>query len=114
MPSLHSIHAAQEGRIAAEPLHRDGGRVSGAHEPHHRGKVHSAPPQLSSPLQSEADPSTQNAAVAEIANLIASLESLSTQAQNLPLSPPSPAQAGPARGYRPQTTDYTQLAGDAQ
>jgi hypothetical protein len=50
--------------------------------------------------------------VAELGQLISSLGSLSAQAQSLPLTPPS-LPGLPQGGYRPQSTDYTQLIGDA-
>lgn len=56
--------------------------------------------------------SPETSAVAELGNLIASLGSLASQAQSLPLSPPT-IPGLPQSGYRPAATDYTQLSDDS-
>jgi len=56
--------------------------------------------------------SPESAALAELNGLISSLGSLSAQAQNLPLSPPT-LPGLPQGGYRPQSTDYTQFVDDS-
>jgi len=110
---LSSVHSIHEGSIAAKPFEPQSGRVTGAHgHHHHHGRAHAAASAPSTPL--EGDASTENAVVAELSNLMASLQSLSSQAQSLPLNAPAPSQVAPGQGYRPQLTDYGQLAGDAQ
>ena len=57
--------------------------------------------------------SPENSAVAELGGLISSLGSLSSQAQSLPLSAPTLPGLPQGQSYRPQATDYTQLADDS-
>ncbi|MBV9718005.1 MAG: hypothetical protein JOZ77_01690 [Candidatus Eremiobacteraeota bacterium] len=84
----------------------DNGRVHGSES----GRVHGS---SSGTLAGETAESPQSEAIAELSTLISSLSSLATQAQGLPLSPPS-LPGLPQSGYQPQSTDYTQFAGDAE
>ncbi len=61
---------------------------------------------------SGAGDSPESSAIAELNGLISSLGSLSAQAQNLPLSPPT-LPGLPQGGYQPQSTDYTQFVDDS-
>jgi hypothetical protein len=95
MSSVPPIH---EGSVYSKPLENAHGSVVAAATAPKSGTVYGESPDES--------------AIAEIGSLISSLGSLSAQAQNLPLSPPSlpGAQNQP---YRPATTDYMQLAEDS-
>jgi hypothetical protein len=94
-----------EGTISARPYH---------HVHHHEdhGHVRGTPPPRAGTISAPVNDSPESAAVAELGTLISSLGSLSQQAQNMPLTPPS-LPALPQSGYRPQATDYTQIIGDA-
>jgi hypothetical protein len=78
-------------------------------------------PSVSGSLEAPVRPATsgdvsdspENAAVAELGGLISSLGSLSSQAQSLPLSAPTLPGLPQGQSYRPQATDYTQLADDS-
>ena len=78
-------------------------------------------PSVSGSLEAPVRPNTsgdvsdspENSAVAELSGLISSLGSLSSQAQSLPLSAPTLPGLPQGQSYRPQATDYTQLADDS-
>ena len=101
MSSLPSI----EGTISAKPF---GNTLCGA-----LGGTLRAPGGESGTLRGESPDSPESAAVAELNNLISSLGTLSSQAQSLPLSAPTLPSLPQNQSYRPQATDYTQLADDA-
>jgi hypothetical protein len=65
------------------------------------------------PISGDVSESPENSAVAELSGLISSLGSLSSQAQSLPLSAPTLPGLPQGQSYRPQATDYTQLADDS-
>ncbi len=65
------------------------------------------------PVSATANDSPENAAIAELSQLISSLGALSSQAQSLPLSPPTPQQLPQQPSYQPQVTDYSQFGSDA-
>ncbi len=56
--------------------------------------------------------SPESSAIAELSSLISSLGSLSAQAQNLPLTPPSLPGLPQNGGYQTQPTDYMQFVDD--
>ena len=91
-----------EGTISAKPL---------AEAPRY-GTIAGSPPPVTGRISGDSADSPQNAAVAELGTLLSSLNSLSAQAQNLPLSPPT-LPGLPQGGYQPQATDYTQFCDDA-
>ena len=101
MSSLSSI----EGTISAKPF---GNTLCGGLN----GTLR-APNGASGTVRGESPDSPESAAVAELGNLISSLGTLSSQAQSLPLSPPTLPQLPQNQNYRPQATDYTQLADDS-
>ncbi len=113
MVSVHSVH---EGTISAKPFSEGHGRISGADHDRHGGvegpRRHARIAEQAEQSEECAE-SPQNSAAAELSNLISSLGSLSAQAQGLPMTPPSAPSIPQSTGYRPQVTDYTQLAGDA-
>jgi hypothetical protein len=109
---LSSIHSIHDGTIAAKPFEHQNGRISSAPEQHH-GRVHGHHHHHSGEINGDSEASAENTVVAELANLVASLGSLSAQAQSLPLSPPASTQTSQGATYRPQVTDYG-LGGDAE
>lgn len=94
-----------EGTLAAKPLSAIAGTVTGALESPKTST-------LLAPVANAVGGSLQSSAIAEVGNLISSLGTLSAQAQNLPLSPPT-LPGLPQQGYRPQATDYTQFSDDS-
>jgi hypothetical protein len=105
-----------EGTISAKPFSNPiHGTVCGSPESHNSGTVRgSSSGTVRGPLTGslDGDPdSPENSAVAEVNGLISSLGSLSSQAQSLPLSPPT-LPGLPQGGYQPQATDYMQLSED--
>jgi hypothetical protein len=106
---VSSIHPI-EGTISA-PVSRseDSGRISRPveHHHHHHGALRGAPPP--GELEPGAPETPESAAIAELNGLIATLSSLSSQAQSLPMQPPA-FQGLPQGGYKPQRTDYTQFS----
>lgn len=100
-----SLLPSIEGTLAAKPLSAIAGTVTGALESPKAGT-------LLAPVANAVGGSLQSSAIAEVGNLISSLGTLSAQAQNLPLSPPT-LPGLPQQGYRPQATDYTQFSDDS-
>lgn len=96
-----------EGSISAKPH-----QVHHHEHVHHHGHVRGTQPPRSGTISGDANDSAESAAVAEMGTLLSSLGSLSSQAQGLPLTPPS-LPGLPQGGYKPQPTDYTQMIGDA-
>jgi hypothetical protein len=89
------------GRIGGK---HDHGRIGGTHEHHSgglRGKTGS-----DGKLGGDLGESPANDAMAEIGNLITSLSSLSTQAQGLPLTPPTLPGLPQGQGYQMQPAGY--------
>jgi hypothetical protein len=127
MSTIHSIH---EGTIAAKPFaHPDHGRIAGSHAhgrisgdrehiggSHDRGRIGGTHEHHSGGVRGKTGSggrlggdlgeSPANDAMAEIGNLIASLGSLSTQAQSLPLTPPTLPGLPQGQGYQMQPADY--------
>jgi hypothetical protein len=68
---------------------------------------------LSGSISGDSNESAQNSAIAELSGLISSLGTLSSQAQNLPLSIPTLPGAQQPPSYQPQATDYLQFASDS-
>jgi hypothetical protein len=90
-----------DGAISAKPLADIAGSMS-------------APVgRLAGSMSADAGESPENSAVAELSNLIASLGTLSAQAQTLPLTPPTLPGAQQPPSYQPQATDYLQFAQDS-
>jgi hypothetical protein len=110
LSSLNSIH---DGSIAAKPFEHQSGKIAGTPE-HQHGRVHGREHHHARQIDGSSEASEENAIVAEIANLVASLGSLSAQAQRQPMSPPTLPQTPSGQAYRPQLTDYTQLGGDVE
>ena len=103
MSTLHSIH---EGTISAKPLeHAHTGRVGGSGN-HEHGRLHTGGGLHRGLFPGESGESPVAAAQAELGNLIASLGSLSSQAQSQPLSPPTLPGLPQSQGYQPQPVDY--------
>lgn len=100
-----------EGTLSAKPFANIAGSLSGSLEAPKSGTLHGSVGQLGT-LAGDASESPQSSAIAELGSLISSLGSLSAQAQSLPLSPPT-LPGLPQGGYKPQATDYTQFAEDA-
>jgi hypothetical protein len=95
---MSSVPPILEGTVTAKPFFPQSGTVRGQSQ----GTVSAQP-----------GGSAESDAVAELNGLISSLGSLSAQAQSLPLSPPTLPGLPQSQGYRPQATDYTQLADDS-
>jgi hypothetical protein len=101
------------GTLHGSRLHGSGtvhGSSSGTVHGSNSGSLHGS---SSGTVEGETAESPQNEAIAELSTLIASLSSLATQAQGLPLSPPS-LPGLPQSGYQPQSTDYSQFVGGAE
>lgn len=97
-----------ERTISAKPYHNIGGSISAP-----AGGSLSAPVgRVAGSISAETAESPQTSASAELSNLIASLGTLSAQAQTMPLSPPT-LPGLPQSGYKAQQTDYMQFASDA-
>jgi hypothetical protein len=104
MGSLSSIH---EGTISARPFEAaHSGRISGSCERGETGMLHGSNRISGGTLSADSSESPASAATAEIGNLIASLGSLSSQAQSLPLSPPTLPGLPQNQSYHPQPVDY--------
>ena len=73
------------------------------------GSIAGSPP-LTGSLAGNSNESAANSAVAELSGLISSLGALSSQAQSLPLSPPTLPGAQQPPSYMPQSTDYLGFA----
>lgn len=96
---MSSVSPLSEGTISGIPIPNSvAGRLNGGAASPPSGVLNGDSPETS--------------AVAELGNLIASLGSLASQAQSLPLSPPT-IPGLPQGGYRPAATDYTQLSDDS-
>ncbi len=131
---MSSISPVHEGTIAAKPLahpdhgrisagqNHDRGRISGNHDPEHvggsrdRGRIGGTPGHHAGGLRGKGGAggkiggdlgeSPADDATAEIGNLIASLGSLSMQAQSFPLTPPTLPGQPQGQGYQMQPADY--------
>jgi len=90
-----------EGTISAKPFTNIAGSIS-------------APvSRRSGTISAEPGDSPENSAAADLNNLIASLGTLSAQAQSMPLTPPTLPGAQQPPSYQPGSTDYLQFASDA-
>jgi hypothetical protein len=83
------------------------GRISGTCESGRSGKLHGSGGTHGGSLKGQDQESLETAALSEIENLIASLGSLSGQAQSLPLTPPTLPGLPQGSGYQPQALDYS-------
>jgi len=101
---MSSVSPILEGTVCAKPFFPKNGTVRGASP---AGAVSSG-----IGVSGDVGGSAESEALAELNGLISSIGSLSTQAQSLPLSPPT-LPGLPQGGYRPQATDYTQFADDS-
>jgi hypothetical protein len=96
---MSSVQPILEGSVAAKPFVPQSGAVRGFSQ--------------AGTVSGDGADSPENAAVAELNGLISSIGSLSAQAQSLPLSAPTLPGLPQSQSYRPQATDYTQLADDS-
>jgi hypothetical protein len=129
MSSLSSIH---EGTISARPFHseehgsiggsrdhriggsrnhridglRESGKCGTMHGCDRSGMLHGSSGARGGSLRGDSSESPENAAMAEVNGLISSLGSLSSQAQSLPLTPPTLPGLPQSQGYQPQPLDY--------
>ncbi|MGC1382070.1 MAG: hypothetical protein WA814_13730 [Candidatus Baltobacteraceae bacterium] len=111
MATIHPIH---EGSISAKPLgHHNSGTIRGTPEGERSGRIHGTPCSRSGSLRGDPADSPENSAIAELGGLISSIGSLSTQAQSLPLTPPSLPGLPQNAGYQRQMTDYSQFSDES-
>ncbi len=117
--SARPFHSEQSGRIGGSHDHRIAGshdhRIAGAHAGGKTGTLHGCDKSgmlqgsrgsRGGSLHGDSSESPENAAMAEVNGLISSLGSLSSQAQSLPLSPPTLPGLPQSQGYQPQPVDY--------
>jgi hypothetical protein len=83
----------------------DRGRIGGTHD-HHSGGLRGKTGSGGKLGGDDLGESPANDARAEIGNLLTSLSSLSTQAQGLPLTPPTLPGLPQSQGYQMQPADY--------
>ncbi len=102
----------EHGRVSGSNEHRVGGceqhgRISGTCENGKSGKLQGSNGTYGGSLSGNEQESVEDAALSEISSLIASLGSLSGQAQSMPLSPPTLPGLPQGTAYQPQAIDYS-------
>lgn len=113
--SIHGTLSAQPygNTLSAPPCDCDDHGTLSAPANGARSGTLSAPISQNGSLSAPAAEAPEDSTVAELSGLISSLNTLSSQAQSLPLTLSAPTLPGlPQQNYQPQATDYTQLAGD--
>ena len=107
MSSLPPIDGSLAGRDFGNGL---SGSIAGSLQAPQSGTLSGLNTPLTGSLAGNSNESAANSAVAELSGLISSLGALSSQAQSLPLSPPTLPGAQQPPSYMPQSTDYLGFA----